>query len=213
MQQILNPMAHLYQTQLEASRRFADAIFSGTEKLDRLVLEATHRAVNDQLNMATAMANGQDAAGGMDLARTLMQQNSNGAVNYQAEIVRVVAEMQTEIGKSMQEYIEQTSTQAANVPSRAVQSTQAAAPGAADSMINPMTNMLSMWENAFKQATGMATRNMAAARSNMDRAAESAEGHTRDTTRAAEQAAEGAAETTRRAASEASQGGSSSRRK
>jgi hypothetical protein len=213
MQQILNPMAHLYQTQLEASRRFADAIFSGTEKLDRLVLEATHRAVNDQLNMATAMATGQDAAGGMDLARTLMQQNSNDAVNYQAQIVRAVAEMQTEIGKSMQEYIEQMGAQAANAPSRAEQSTQAAAPGAADSMINPMTNMLSMWENAFKQATAMATRNMAAARSNTDRAAESAEGYTRDTTRAAGQAAEGAAETTRRAASEASQGGSSSRRK
>jgi hypothetical protein len=213
MQQILNPMAHLYQTQLEASRRFADAIFSGTEKLDRLVLEATHRAVNDQLNMATAMATGQDAAGGIDLARTLMQQNSNDAVNYQAQIVRAVAEMQTEIGKSMQEYIEQMGAQAANAPSRAEQSTQAAAPGAADSMINPMTNMLSMWENAFKQATAMATRNMAAARSNTDRAAESAEGYTRDTTRAAGQAAEGAAETTRRAASEASQGGSSSRRK
>lgn len=213
MQQIPNPMANLYQTQLQASRRVADAFFSGTEQLDRLVLEATHRAVSDQLSIATAMANGgQDPSTGANLASTLMQRNSEGAVNYQAEIVRVVAEMQTEIGKSVQECIEQISSQTANLPTRAVESGQGATSGAMESMANPMAGMVSMWENAFRQATELATRNMAAARSNMDRAAESAETYTRGATRAAGRAAEGGAEAARKAANEASDG-SNPRRK
>lgn len=212
MQQIPNPMANLYQTQLEASRRFADAVFSGTEKLDRLVLEATHRAVSDQLSMAQAMASGRSPAES-GFAGNFMQRNSDEAVNYQAEFMRVVAEMQTEIGKSMQEYIERIGSQAASVQDRTAQTAQVAAPAAGEALYNPMTSMLSMWESAFKEATAMATRNMTTARSNVERAAESAGGYTRGAARAAEQAAEGAVETTRKTAAEASEGGGHSTRR
>ncbi|MEN3364353.1 MAG: hypothetical protein V7606_1627, partial [Burkholderiales bacterium] len=51
MQTVLNPLVNVYQTQLEASRRFADAVFSGTEKIDRIVLDAVHRIFNQQLTL------------------------------------------------------------------------------------------------------------------------------------------------------------------
>ncbi|HEY4542801.1 MAG TPA: phasin family protein [Noviherbaspirillum sp.] len=187
------PIANLYQSQLEASRRLADAFFTGTEKLDRLVLEATHRAVSDQLDLARSMASGNEG-GGANFANVLLQRNSNGAVNYQAEIIRVIAEMQGEMGKSIQQYIEDISTQTTGQ----TEGGESAAGATSADMTNPMMNMFSMWESAFRDATSMASRSMNAARDNMGRAAESAAGYTRSAMRAGEQAAEGAADAVRR---------------
>lgn len=215
MQQLPNPMANMYRTQLEAARHFADAIFNGTEKLDRLVLEATHQAVIEQFNLAQAIAGGRDpASAGINVAGSFLQRNSDQGVNYQAEMIRVMAEMQTEIGKSMQEYMEQMSSQASGA---ATQSTQAAqqvqtASGGADTMANPMASMLGMWESAFRDATAMATRNMSTARENMERAADAGGSFARTATRGAEQATEGAAESVRKAG-EAAENATTSRRK
>lgn len=211
MQQIPNPMANLYQSQLQASRRFADAVFNGTEKLDRIVLEATHRAVNDQLALAQAVAAGQTPADA-GLTSSFMRRNSGEAVNYQAEIMRVVAEMQSEIGRSMQEYIEQVGSQAASAPQQATTMSRAST-GATGAMTtyNPMTTMFSFWENAFKEATAMAARNMEAVRSTARTATESVGSASRSTTRAAAHAANGATDAARKAA-EGGNGAGSRRR-
>src|SRR3954462_13235184 len=44
MQNALNPIVDLYNSQLETSRQVANAMFSGVEKIDRVVMETTHRA-------------------------------------------------------------------------------------------------------------------------------------------------------------------------
>lgn len=228
MQQVSNPVANIYQTQLEASRRFADAVFSGTERLDRTLIEATHQAITDQLNFAQAIASGSDLrTAAPNLASGFFQSKSDGTANYQAEIIRIFAEMQAEIGKSMQQYMEHIGTQAASVPTQAVQSVQQAS---SDTQYNPMTSMFSVWESAFREATSMAAKSMEAARANAERAmdtagnftrsasrstesaAEHAGGYARSTTRAAEGATEGAAEATRKAASEAEEGKGTRRR-
>lgn len=169
MQNVFNPMVTMYQTQLEASRRFADAIFSGTEKIDRVVIGATHRVFTEQLRFAQALSNIRDPRGiGNTLQSSFFTRHPDDAVNYQKEIMRIFAEMQNEIGRSLQDYVEQLGTSAA---------TSAAAPlGAAqeqanDAVFNPMTSMFSVWESAFKEVAALAKKNMMAARSTAEEVA------------------------------------------
>ena len=170
MQNAMNPLLTIYQTQLEASRRFADAVFAGTEKIDRVMIGATQRVFNDQLNLAQAMTTVRDPRTmGATWQSNLMSRSPDDAVSYQKEIVRIVAEMQNEITRSMQEYIEQIRTNASSSASRPF---EAVAPTQAnDAVFNPMTSMFSVWESAFKEVAELAKKNMVAARGAMDEAA------------------------------------------
>lgn len=211
MQHSPNPMANLYQSQLAASSRFADAVFSGTEKLDHLVLEATHRVVSEQLRLAQVLVAGVNPVDAQTAA-TFIQRNSSEAVNYQAEIMRVVAEMQTEIGQSMQDYIEQIGSRPEREPEPRPRAAREPMPDVGGMMSNPVTGMLSMWENAFKEATAMAARNMALARSNVEQAAEATGSQARTATRAAQHAAEQTTEAIRKSAGVPTNGSGARRR-
>lgn len=169
MQNVLSPMVNMYQTQLEASRRFADAIFAGTEKIDRVVIGATHRAFNEQLRFAQAMSNMRDPRNvGTTFQSSLLSRNPDDAVNYQKEIMRIFAEMQNEIGRSMQDYIEQLGSNTVTNTAVPLGVSQAQAN---DAVFNPMTSMFSVWESAFKEVAELAKKNMVAARSAIDNAA------------------------------------------
>ncbi len=169
MQNVLSPMVNMYQTQLEASRRFADAIFAGTEKIDRVVIGATHRAFNEQLRFVQAMSNMRDPRTvGTTFQSSLLSRNPDDAVNYQKELMRIFAEMQNEIGRSMQDYIEQLGTNTVTSTAAPLSVSQAQAN---DAVFNPMTSMFSVWESAFKEVAELAKKNMVVARSAIDNAA------------------------------------------
>lgn len=169
MQNVLSPMVNMYQSQLEASRRFADAIFAGTEKIDRVVIGATHRAFNEQLRFAQALSSIRDPRNmGSTLQSSLFSRNPDDAMNYQKEIMRIFAEMQNEIGRSMQDYIEQLGSNAATGVSAQLEVVQ---DQANDAAFNPMTSMFSVWESAFKEVAELAKKNMVAARTAIDSAA------------------------------------------
>ncbi len=209
MQQIPNPMANLYQFQLEVSRRFAEAIFAGTKKLDHLVLEATHHAVDQQLRMAQALTSGgSPAESGLALSLT---RSSGEAINYQTEFMRAIAELQTEIGRSMYAYMDQIGTQPAKATVMMAEPPSAPEP-ATEATLNPMTSMLSMWEAAFKEANAMATRNLSAARSSVQQASESAASQARASVRAAHYVAESGGEGARRGSGNGIDGSASRRR-
>lgn len=94
MQNAMNPLVTMYQSQLEASRRFVDAVFSGTEKIDRVMIGATQRVFNEQLNLAQAMTSARDPRTvGTTWQSTMLSRSPDDAMNYQKEIVRIVAEM------------------------------------------------------------------------------------------------------------------------
>lgn len=172
MQNMANPFLDMYQTQIEASRRFLETIFSSTEKIDQVVRGAAHRAVSDQLNFAEACAQLRDPAS----IRTAWQsgmasRNSDQAVNYQRELIRVVVEMQSELGKGVQDYVEQLRNQAASgFKPQAVASMEQPA---TDSGSNPVTNLFSAWQNAFKEASSLAQRNLSTAATTFTDAVES----------------------------------------
>jgi hypothetical protein len=169
MQTVLNPLVSMYQTQLEASRQFANAVFSGTEKIDQVVIDATRHMFARQLNFAQAMSAVRDPQSAATTVQSnLLTRNPDDAVNYQKEIMRVFAEMQNDIGKSLQQYIEQLG---ANAATSAAAPLEAAQGHANETVFNPMTSMFSVWESAFKEVAALAKKNMVAARSSMEDAA------------------------------------------
>jgi hypothetical protein len=160
MQQVLNPFVSIYQTQLEASRRFADAVFSGTQRIDEVVISATQRAFNEQLNLANAMMRDPRTVGST-LQSSFLSANPSDAANYQREIMAIFSEMQNEIGRSFHEYFQQLGAQAPTGISRVNETVRQSS----DSAVNPVTSMFSVWESAFKEVAALAKKNMTAAQS------------------------------------------------
>jgi len=179
----VDPILDMFQTQLEASRQLADAVFAGTEKIDLMMIDATHRAFNDQVRFAQALVTARDPKVFTDLQSNMLSRPENAA-SYQREMLQVFTQVQNDIGKSMQQYVEQiglkTAGNAANLRATAQrQGSEAAA-------FNPITGMLSVWESAFREVTALANRNMETARSNLANAA----GAMAETISAASEAAE-----------------------
>lgn len=163
MQTVLSPLVNVYQTQLEASRRFADAIFSGTEKIDRVMLDAIHRIFNQQLTLVQAMAAARDPQSAASVLQSkLLSRSPDETMNYQKEVMRIFAEMQNDISRSLQEYIEKLGTGAA---AGTVMPLETAQKQASDAVYNPVTSVFSVWESAFKEAAALAKKNMAGTRS------------------------------------------------
>lgn len=166
MQNVLNPLISMYQSQLDVSRKCADAVFSGTEKIDRMLIGATHRVFTEQLNFAQAITTVRDPKSiGNVLQSGFMPRTPDEAVNYQREIIRIFSDMQNEIGRSFQEYVEQIGGQAAHTATRPLEATQERTN---DAVFNPMTSMFSVWESAFKDVAALAKKNMTVARSSVD---------------------------------------------
>lgn len=171
MSNILNPMADIYHSQLEATRRFAEVLFSGTERLDHVVLEATHRAFTNNLNLAHAAVSMRDPKELANMQSNLLAQRPDSAMNFQKEMMRVFAEIQNEMGKSMKEYVEKFGnnvTRSATAPLKSVQDRTT------EAIFNPMTGMFSLWESAFREVATMTNKNMSAASAGVQKAAEEA---------------------------------------
>jgi hypothetical protein len=172
MQTGLSPLVNVYQTQLEASRRFADAIFSGTEKIDRVMLDAIHRVFNHQLTFVQAMTSARDPQTAATMLQSkLLSRSPDDTMNYQKELMRIFAEMQNDISKSLQDYVEQLGSTAASGGALPMGGTSQQV---SDAVYNPVTSVFSVWESAFKEAAALARKNMAGARTAIDDASRSA---------------------------------------
>lgn len=175
MQNMYNPMANMYQSQLEASRRLADAFFNGAEKIDHVLLTASHRAWTDQLRFIQSLVAVRDPQGAADVQAKFFSQRPDRAMNYQRELMKVFTEVQSEIGKSMRSYVEHLGSgvapdfAAAMAPDDATEQ-ETYNPIAA----NPLTGMFTAWQSAFRDAASAANRNMETARTTFENAASAA---------------------------------------
>ncbi len=168
-----NPMMHMMQYQLEASIHLADAVFSGTEKIDRAVLDVTHQAVDGQLKLARAVADMRDPDKLADL-QVAIAGRPEKAMHCQQQIMNALVEMQAEFGKSVRAYMDRLSETAAGQASEASERLSGGGREASEGMMNPFTGMMSVWERAFREASRMASQNMIAAQSGVESAASAA---------------------------------------
>ena len=90
-----NPVVDMVQYQLDASIQLADVVFSGTEKIDRAVLDVTHQAVDSHFKLVRAMTNMRDPSKMADLQSALAHRPEK-AMHCQQQIMSALVEMQTE---------------------------------------------------------------------------------------------------------------------
>ena len=107
-----NPVVDMVQHQLDASIQLADVVFSGTEKIDRAVLDVTHQAVDSQLKLVRAITNMRDPSRMADLQQVIAHRPEK-AMHCHQQIMSALVEMQTEFGRSVREYIDRVSHTAA----------------------------------------------------------------------------------------------------
>jgi hypothetical protein len=166
MQTVFSPLVTMYQTQLEVSKRCADVVFSGTERIDRVMIGATQRAFNDQLDLVQAITSFRDPqSAGNTLQSKFLSRTPDEALGYQTEIMRIIAEMQNDIGKSLRDYVNELGTNAMGSGTIAREHVRAQP---SDTAFNPMTSMFSVWESAFKEVASLTKKNMMVARSTVE---------------------------------------------
>ena len=165
-----NPMVDIVQYQLDTSIHLADAVFSGTEKIDRAMLDVTHHAVEGQLKFARAITDMRDPDKLAEL-QVAIAARPEKAMHCQQQIMAAMVEIQAEFSKSIRSYIERMGTAAASQTEEAAQQVNAGTTQTQTAMTHPFTSMLSVWEQAFREATRLASQNVAAARSNVENAA------------------------------------------
>jgi hypothetical protein len=172
MQTVMNPMTHAYQSQLDASRRCAEVVFSGTERMERVVLDTMRRALNHQLNFMQSMAPGGDPNNAATMLQSsLMSQAPMDMMNSQREFMAIFAEMQNAIGKSMRDAMQDYMSRASAPAPGAAATLQDNAQRQADTPFNPVTGIFSVWESAFREAAALARKSVATARSAIEEAA------------------------------------------
>ena len=166
-----NPLVNIIQHQLDASMRLADAVFLGKGKIDRVILDATHQAVENNLQMARALTEVQDPSQFKDL-QTKLAFHPEKNMHYQQEILSAVAEIQAEMGKSVQNYMERFGQNAAGKISEATQTyAKKESSHPANSLFNPVTSMFSVWERAFRDVTSLTNKNLATAQKSAENGA------------------------------------------
>lgn len=163
-----HPMVDIVQYQLEASMQLADAVFSGTERIDRAMLDVTHEAVDRQLKFARAATDFRDPSKLAEL-QVAMSGRPERAIHCQQEIMSVLAEIQAEFGKSMRDCMEKCTELASARVSESTTEARTAVPEGG--VGNPFFSMISVWEQAFRQASRLASQNMLAASSSAENAA------------------------------------------
>jgi hypothetical protein len=161
-----NQIANMYQSQLEASRQFADVMFSGTEKIDHVVIEATHRAFTDQLELVEEFAATRDLNEVVNLQSQFFSQTPKNAVICQKEIMRIFAEVQNEMSQSLRDYMGQLGTSSAASDQGSIKDIRRST--SESGFVNPITGMFSVWESAFKEVASLADKNLHMARSSVE---------------------------------------------
>lgn len=180
-----HPMVDIVQYQLEASIHLADAVFNGTEKIDRAMLDVTHQAVDRQLKFVRAVTEFRDPSKVSEL-QVAMAGRPEKTMQCQQEIMSALVEIQAEFGKSIRDCMEKCSEFASERAAETSTEAQALLPQAnAGGMMSPFLGMISVWERAFREAGRFASQNMMAATSGVENAAHM----TRDAMSAAGEAA------------------------
>lgn len=167
MSDLLTPLSDLLQTQLEVSRRISDAFFSGAGKLDHAMLDVTHQALDEQLRFAQAIGNTRDPQTFSNLQSTYWASKPDEVQIFQKKMVQIITEMQNELGRATQSYIEQMSVRGMRGMSPGVFAT---GDRAASAGMSPFDNMMSVWGNTMRGMSSMADQAISTARTGAARA-------------------------------------------
>lgn len=158
-----NPLINMAQHQLDASLRLVGVVFSGKGKLDRVILDATDQAVENNLHMIRVITEVQDASQFKDLL-TKLDFHPEKNMFYQQQIISAAIEIQAELAQSVRHYIERFSQVMTGKPYDGRQKYGDNELGHQEQvMFNPVTSIFSVWERAFYNAISQTNKNVATA--------------------------------------------------
>ncbi len=166
MSDLLTPISDVVQTQFEASRRIADALFYGVSKIDHAMLDATHHVVDDRLRFAQAIGNVRDFQTYSNLQSTYWVGKPGEVQMFQKKMVQIITEMQNQLGRAAQSYIEQISAKR----SRGMPADAFGFGNRAGASANPFSSMMSAWENTMRGMSTLAGQAISTARSGATKA-------------------------------------------
>lgn len=173
MSDLLTPISDFLQTQLEASRRISDALFACTGKLDHAMLDATHHVVDEQLRFAQAIGNTRDPQTYSNLQSTYWASKPDELQLLQKRMVQIVTEMQNELGRATQSYMEQMQVRTMRgMPSVPLGGGNPASMSAVD----PFGSVMSVWVTTMRGMSRMADQVVSTARGGVNRAGRDAVG-------------------------------------
>ncbi|MBC7415443.1 MAG: phasin family protein [Herminiimonas sp.] len=166
MSDLFTPLSDLLQTHLETSRRVADTMFAGTGKIDHTVLEVSHHALDEHFRYAQAIGNSRDPQMLSNLHTKYWAAKPGEFQMFQKKMVQIVTELQNDLGRVGQSYLEQISL-------RAMRGTPAGTSAASDPMsaapMNPFSSAVSVWQNTMRGMSTVADQTISAAREGVSR--------------------------------------------
>jgi hypothetical protein len=141
MNALLEAPMNLYAAQLNAARRFVDACVAGTERLDRIFLEAAKDVLHTEIENAKAVAQCRTPQDFWSLAQTHGQPNYERIVARNTDMLREFAEFGTHAFNAAQGIAAQAQTEgtAAMTAAGAVERRKVA---------DPFAQMMDFWQSS-----------------------------------------------------------------
>ena len=159
-----NAITDTCRNQLDASRQLAQTVLACTEKMDQTLLRTAHALFMEQTRFAQALINSRDPKQIVLLQSSFFSHTPECVTKSQKDILQICQEMQNQLGKTMEQYLEHAS----NAPVFSMSGTVSGKKTEGDLMA-PINDLFSVWSKAFQQASTLATRNLEVASSNFEK--------------------------------------------
>jgi Phasin protein len=153
MQANSNPVLESYQHQMDASREVAGVVFDVADKMEHLVLDATRKAFDERMRFYQSLTDVRAPQDVLAFQAEFFSHTPEHLLKVQQEWVRIFAESQEKISKTVQHYKVGFNGDGAIQPLSSESDGASHASGA-------LTSIFSMWDKAFKQTIAMATGSM-----------------------------------------------------
>lgn len=164
MQNPENAITKTYQNQLDASRQLAQTVLTCTEKIDHTLLQTAQELFMEQTRFAQALVNSRDPKQIILLQSSFFSHTPECVTQSQKDILQICQEMQDQVGKTMEQYLEHASHE----PLLPIPGTVSREKSRTDFMA-PISDLFNVWSKAFQQASTLATHNLEVASSNFEK--------------------------------------------
>jgi Phasin protein len=157
-----SPMLDFYQAQLEASRNFANIVFSNTQKADQLVISAAKSGTGERLKYAQALVTTRDPDGLKTLQATYASEGPDAMFGYFRDMIKVIFDATAEVGKVSESYLDALKTVAVKTGSHSAAPDLSLAATLAEPMAQSI-KLLGLWSSASQQFADLAKQYVRAA--------------------------------------------------
>ena len=172
-----NSLVDLAKNQLSASTELANAIFSGFEKIDHVLMDVAHQMLDAQRKCGSVAADMRDQSRIVELRESVLCRPDK-AMQCHQQIMSTMIEIQTEISQSTRRYFDRLGELSRGQLERlAHQSEFRSEKSQAQQLVagSPFAGMLSVWRDTFEEAGQAMAETVASAKNGAEHISEAAD--------------------------------------